>query len=836
MFIVTDYSAVATQPICGYTGPCRLHITGTAIIVHQSQGEELATWLYNTIRQFNTVDSTFSFTSGRRGPFGVGDYSFELPQKKVSEIQKKISGYTGAVFAHNRAHNNSTLTSSMSVGCIPKKSGDDILRTCSESETVPSPSVSSNLYPQTNPSKAETYQNTGIGRTAAPPLPSRQPVNTISPQSNASLLSASPAAKMEAYYVNSIRGSPRPLPRKTKPSSNNTSTTEDISDTGNAQVHRDLGDGNDIHPSPTSLPKYAAVKKTKPATSNPGLIINPVGAQSDLGQDPVEYGDISPEGPNSVPKLFSPPIGNSGYSDIDYDVIRRNREMGKFLDPDGVYSEVKNKSFDTYNGPLSQARGKTCNASRTNEKKFEDIPGVYADAEKLSPSSDLYNVPRSSKSVSPDLYDVPPPRKVSNNAPQTYHSPLPLDLTYDIPLKHTQVFPVRQLSHSPGASSTDLYDVPQSKQPVGGHETYDVPQSNQPAGGHETYDVPQSNQPVGEHEMYNVVPSRSPQLLLAVPVAGTKLGYENIGPKGEILGEVVAKQLRQELLKSLGIQPANLRPLQDTKKQKLSRSCDFLNDVGQEKTSPNYKGLVLADSPILNGGTLPPSSWHNHKMYRRLSGSLGDIPVIECDDNDAYVVLNKVTFDKNPSTIIPKPPISAPKPPIPAPKPRQNQKLAEAVGRAVDDLVDDFESNDVYIAMNRTSLSESTHVAVASTMPLGYVKMNTVQDTVKKSSSFDLGLKKESSPISNRDKRNSDLVWPANSQWSLTGEPQRKNSNESEVFTPSGTTSPTTTDEHPIVVAKPSAKSKRSILLKGVGAQRSPEKRSGMHCFILCII
>ena len=53
---------------------------------------------------------------------------------------------------------------------------------------------------------------------------------------------------------------------------------------------------------------------------------------------------------------------------------------------------------------------------------------------------------------------------------------------------------------------------------------------------------------------------------------------------------------------------------------------------------------------------------------------------------------------------------------------------------------------------------------------------------------------------------------------------------------PSGTTSPTTTDEHPIVVDKPSAKPKRSILLKGVGAQRSPEKRSGMYCLMLCII
>ena len=800
-------------------GPCRLHITGTAIIVHQPQGEELATWLYNTIRQFNSVDNVFSFTSGRRGPFGVGDYSFELPQKKVSEIQKKISGHTGAVFAHNHANNNSTLTSSMIVSRTSKPSSDDSSRSRSESETTPLPSVSSNLYPQTNPPKAETYQNTGIGRTAAPPLPSKDPVNTISPQNNTSLLSTSPAAKMEAYYVNAIRGSPRPLPRKTKPSSNNTPTTEGTPDSSNTpQAPSNVVDGNDAHPSPTLPPKYAAVKKTKtPARSNPGLTINPVGVQSDLDQDPIEYGDMvcSPNGPNSIPKLFSPPIGSSGYSDVDYDVIRRNREMGKFSDPDGTYSEVKTKPLDTYNVSSSlQARGDTYDVPRASEKKFEDIPGVYADEKKLSPSSDLYNVPHSTKSVSPDLYDVPPSRKVVNNAPQTYHSPSPLDLTYDIPSKHAQVFPVRQLSHSPGTSPSDLYDVPQSNQPIGGHEMYDI---------------------VPSRRSISVSPQPPP---LAIPQAGTKLGYENIGPNGEILGEVVAQRLRQDLLQSLGTLPANLTPLRDTKK--WSRSCEFLNDVGQEKkqhsqANPNHKGLVLVESPVFNRGTLPPSSWHNHKTYRRLSGSLGDIPVIECDDNEAYVVLNKATTsDKNPPTVASKPPKTVPKPPIPAPKPQHNHKSSEVVGPAVDDLVNDVESNDMYIAMNRTSLNASA-IEASATMPLGYIRMNTAKDTVsvkKSNSSFELGLKKELSPTSSGNKRNSDLVWPANSQWSSPQEPHRKFSSNSEVSTPSttsGTSSPTTTGEHPIVVAKPSTKSKRSILLKGVGAQRQQEKRSGIY-------
>jgi len=811
VLIVTDFSAVATQPICGYVGPCRLHVTGTAIIVHRAQGEELATWLYNTIRQFNAVDDVFSFTSGRRGPFGVGDYSFELPQKKVAEIQSKISGYTGAVFAHNHANNNSSLISSMSAGRTLKKSSDSP-RSRSESETVPSPAVSSNLYPQVNPPKGETYQNTGIGRSAAPPLPSKESANTISPQNNASLLSTSPAAKMEAYYVNAIRGSPRPLPRKTKPFSNNTLTND-----GAPQVASNSVDANDVHHSPTLPPKYAVVKKKSPARSNHGLSINPVGAQSDLDKSPLEYGKMmySPD----VPKLFSPPVGNSGYSDVDYDEIRRNREMGKFSDPGGIYSDVKTKPLDTYDVPSSLvAKGDMCtyDIPRSNEKKFEDVPGVYIDQEKMSPSSDLYNVPRSSKSVSPDLYDVPSSIKV-NVQHAHHHTPAPLDLTYDIPSKHTQVIPVRQLSHSPGTSP----------------------------GPSDLYDVPRSNQPAGEHEMYDVVPRRSSSIspqppMLTIPLAGTKLGYENIGPNGEILGEVVAQKLRQDLMESLGKQPANLRPLRDTKKWNLSRSCENLNDLGQEKklrsqtykVHPSYKGLVLPENNVCNGDTLPPS-WRDHKIHRRLSGSLGDIPVIECDDNEAYVELKKVTAVENPPTVASKPPVVGPKPPIPAPNPKNSSEVVRPAEK--DPVDDDDEQNDLYISMNRASSLFGSSAGEAAAMPLGHGKMDNAKGPVKKStSSIDLGRSKESSPVVSEDRRNSDLIWPSNSQWSLPAreEPQRKTSNESDVSTSSTAsdkTGPTMTDEHPIVVAKPPAKSKRSILLQSVGAQKPQEKRSGMY-------
>ena len=765
------------QPICGYMGPCRLHITTTAIIVSRSNGDELATWLFNCIRQFNAVDCYFSFTSGRRGPFGVGEYCFELPQKKVVEIQKKISSHTGAIFAHNRNFSSSTLSASTNVSNPSKPKvpvTDDNSRTRSESETAPSAPLSSNLYPLTTPPKTMTYQNTGLRRAIAPPLPSKDPVKPVVALQN--------DKNPNVNYVNAMKGAPKPLPRTMKPSIKKTDDTKAPAYSAeNSTATSSLSHTDRSVTLPTYSQRSQVVTTTKTA-------VNPVGSHSDLNRDPMDYGDMvcSPHGPDTNHRFFSPPPPsiNSGYSDVDYDVIRRNREMGKFADPEGAYKDKKDA--ETYDVPSSlQIAEDTYDVPRPTGGKFEDIPDVYEDDTKRSSPGDLYSVPTSNQPVSPDLYDVPPIR--GQTGLQTHNVPSRQNQLYDNPSKAA-------------LSTITNHDEP--------HDLYDTPQSNQPVGG--------------GHETYDVVPSRkacssSPQSQVVI-MPKKPAGYENIGPHGEILGEMVANQLRQDLLNSLNGSDRHWmpRPLKNVNSN-FSRSCEFLNEIVQEpskrfSTSSNYKRFI-PEQDIAQSGTPPASSWHTYKLHRRLSGSLGDVPTVEaCDDDDTYVVLNKT-----------EKPIR--KPPIPAPKP------TPVAASSINEVKDDGESNDMYITMNRSPSHSSSSIANTETLPKGYIRMNTAKEVliVKKSnSSTEIG-RKETSPTSNEGKRNSDLVWPTNSGWSHWDQqdeqvPSRKSSDNSEVFSP-----PPATHEHPIVVSKSSARPKRSILLKGVSPQPVPgqEKRLG---------
>ena len=743
-------------------GPCRLHITTTAIIVSRSNGDELATWLFNCIRQFNAVDCYFSFTSGRRGPFGVGEYCFELPQKKVVEIQKKISGHTGAIFAQNRNFNISTLSASTNVS-NPSKAKVPVTnensRSRSESETSSAP-LSSNLYPLTTPPKSMTYQNTGLRRAIAPPLPSKDPVKPAVVLHN--------EKKPNVKYVNAMKGVPKPLPRTMKPSTKKTEapiySANNSTATASSSAHTDKS---------VTLPIYS---------QSPKAVVNPVGTQSDLNRDPLEYGDMVcfPKGPDANLNFFSPPpaSNNSGYSDVDYDVIRRNREMGKFADPEGTYKD--SKGTETYDVPSSlQVADDTYDVPRPTGGKFEDIPDVYEDDTKHSSPNDLYSVPTSNQQVPYDIYDVPSAK--GQYAVQTHDVPSRQNQLYDNPAKPA-------LSMVTNQEPQDLYDTPQSNQPAG--------------GGHETYDVVPSQKACST--------SPQPQTVI-MPKKPT--GYENIGPHGEILGELVANQLRQDLLSSLNGSNRHWMPrsLKNTNSN-FSRSCEFLNEIVQEpskrfSTSSNYKRLIIPEQEIAQSGTRPASSWH-YKLHRRLSGSLDDVPTME--DEDTYIVLNKT---EKPSGKLP----------IPAPKP-----TPVAASR----IEGDDEPYDMYIAMNRSpSHSSSSSIVNTETLPKGYIRMSTAKEAIvvrKSNSSTEIG-RKETSPMNNEGKRNSDLVWPGNSGWSHWDQqdeqvPSRKSSDNSEVFSP-----PPATHEHPIVVSKSSARPKRSILLKGVSPQPVPgqEKRLG---------
>lgn len=103
-----------------YSGPCILLLTGAAVTVKNTRGVDIATWPYNCIRQFRAEDETgkFSFVSGRRGPYGVAEYVFELRNHVLSELQDALSQFTGAQFnirpPSNSSGNWSTRTDSLS--------------------------------------------------------------------------------------------------------------------------------------------------------------------------------------------------------------------------------------------------------------------------------------------------------------------------------------------------------------------------------------------------------------------------------------------------------------------------------------------------------------------------------------------------------------------------------------------------------------------------------------------------------------------------------------------------------------------------------------------------
>lgn len=58
-------------------------------------------WPYNCIRQFRAEDETgkFSFVSGRRGPYGVAEYNFSLPNNSLGTLQNALTNFTGAQFS-----------------------------------------------------------------------------------------------------------------------------------------------------------------------------------------------------------------------------------------------------------------------------------------------------------------------------------------------------------------------------------------------------------------------------------------------------------------------------------------------------------------------------------------------------------------------------------------------------------------------------------------------------------------------------------------------------------------------------------------------------------------
>ena len=96
-FLFIAFAAETIVPIKEYHGPCRLTLSKKAInIASTLRNEDLGTWPYDCIRKFHSQDlHIFSFTSGRRGPYGVKDYSFRLKEIDLIQLQQLLSQNTG---------------------------------------------------------------------------------------------------------------------------------------------------------------------------------------------------------------------------------------------------------------------------------------------------------------------------------------------------------------------------------------------------------------------------------------------------------------------------------------------------------------------------------------------------------------------------------------------------------------------------------------------------------------------------------------------------------------------------------------------------------------------
>ena len=85
------------------SGSCLLHLTGAAITIKFPLTGDSASWPYNCIRQFRADEDTrqFSFFSGRRGPYGVAEYKFDMTERMLLEMQDALTQFTGAQFGQN---------------------------------------------------------------------------------------------------------------------------------------------------------------------------------------------------------------------------------------------------------------------------------------------------------------------------------------------------------------------------------------------------------------------------------------------------------------------------------------------------------------------------------------------------------------------------------------------------------------------------------------------------------------------------------------------------------------------------------------------------------------
>ena len=78
-------------------------------------GKAIGTWPFDTIRDFSCQDGNFSFTSGRRGPFGVQTHLYQLTPAVLMKLTTAVTAITGAQFRSRFSNTSTMFTSSLTL-------------------------------------------------------------------------------------------------------------------------------------------------------------------------------------------------------------------------------------------------------------------------------------------------------------------------------------------------------------------------------------------------------------------------------------------------------------------------------------------------------------------------------------------------------------------------------------------------------------------------------------------------------------------------------------------------------------------------------------------------
>eukprot|EP00731_Ephydatia_muelleri_P005206 Em0002g1382a len=93
-----SYPAHSASPIGDFQGgDCIITLSDATLSISSphEDGHLIASWRYCTIRSFNCSSTEFCFISGRRGPYGVEEYTFKVSPTVMSSLFSVLSKTTG---------------------------------------------------------------------------------------------------------------------------------------------------------------------------------------------------------------------------------------------------------------------------------------------------------------------------------------------------------------------------------------------------------------------------------------------------------------------------------------------------------------------------------------------------------------------------------------------------------------------------------------------------------------------------------------------------------------------------------------------------------------------